>query len=79
MFNFMLTLEIADIQVKKTSPKGLKFRCQFRQINETEENDHQTLREVSEGVELKRRWLRNRVTRLPIRQWRTFWEYGEFA
>lgn len=67
MFNFMLTFEIADIQVKKISHKGLKFRCQFRQINETEENDRQTLREVSEGVELKRRWLRNRVTRLPIR------------
>lgn len=34
MTSFMLTFEI-DIQVKEISPEGLKFRCQFRQINET--------------------------------------------
>lgn len=55
MTSFMLTFEI-DIRVKKISPKGLKFRCQFRQIKETEEKDHQKLKEVLERVELKRRW-----------------------
>lgn len=59
MISFMLTFE-RDIQVKKISPKSLNFRCQFRQTNETEENDSQKLKEVLERVELKRRRFRSR-------------------
>lgn len=59
MTSFMLTFE-RDIQVKKISPKGLNFRCQLRQTNETEENDSQKLKDVLERVELKRGWFRNR-------------------